>query len=277
VLDTLRDLKETKDDEQLAQKIFSRIVLHAKMRSGSAGSDTGLQLQAGSGDTPGSNGNTTARPDVMDLSRGAIFFSYPDEELKALIGDRPTQGWQWFIEFLIAEVALALDLPFSVVWKMAGLPGPAVRFELSTANRTFRELIGVLERRWYRRVIGWTTAKAMNVGRIPRHPKWYEFDVNTPSSITIDIGRESKVGLDEIDACAETITGYVGEDGKRARDIIRRRGQEQRWILEAAAEFSDKKFIVTPESIRRPPQTSATIEASKAAAEQQQAQPAQKE
>lgn len=274
VLDTLRDLKETKDDEKLAQKIFSRLVLFSKTQTGGFGTGTGITLQAGDGSTPGSSGNTASKADMLELGRGAIWAGKQGDELDALIANRPTEGWRWFIEFLIAEISMALDLPFSVVWKMAGLPGPAVRFELTTANRTFQEVIGTLDRRWYRRVVGWSTAKAMNAGRIPRHPKWYEFTVNRPSSITIDLGRESKIGLDEIDAAAGTLTDYLGEDGKRARDVIFTRAQEERWTLEAAAQFSDAKFIVDPDRVRRPAQTSAQLIGQQMAKENQQQQKA---
>lgn len=262
VLNTIRDLKETKDDEQLAQKIFSRIILHAKLRSGPAGGSTGITLQQNdSTDTPGGAASTPT-PDLVDVARGAIFFGYPDEELSALVADRPTAGWQWFMEFLIAEIAMALDLPYSVVWKMADLPGPAVRFDISKANRTFLRTIDNLEKRWFRKIRGVSIAKAINNRRVPWHPLWYVSETITPASITIDLGREGKLGLEEIDAGAGTITDYVGEAGKRAKNIIRRRAQEEKWIDEAA-----KEFKVEPERIRRPTQTAAMVTQQNAAPE----------
>jgi hypothetical protein len=254
VLNTLRDLKETKEDEQLAAKIYSRIVLHAKMRNGAAGGSSGIQLQEGDGDTPGSRPGGTGKPDLLDVAPGTWFFSHKDEELSALIANRPTAGWQWLMEFMIAEVAMALDLPFSVAWKMAGLPGPAVRFELTSANRTFQDVIGTLNRRWYPRVYGWWIAKGIKAGRIPFNPNWYQFSVIQPSSITIDLGRESKIGLEEIDAGAGTITAYVGESGETFEDVIDRRGYEESKVIEAA-----KKYGVDPEAIRRPTQTAAMV------------------
>src|SRR5690606_7676547 len=105
---------------------------------------------------------------------------------------RPSEGWRWLMEDLVREMALGLDLPFSVVYHMAGLGGPAARFEINRAARTFGLFIeDVLEPKWLVPVAGWKIAEGIKNRQIPPHKYWYRFKPQRPVFITIDLGRDS--------------------------------------------------------------------------------------
>lgn len=207
VLNDVRDLKETLQAEQLASKKNSKIAMLIKSVLGGAQTIDPFSEGGGLQQGPGGQPNVQSLGDVADL------YMLPGEDAKAFTSERPSGGWLELARICIRKIALALDLPFGVVWDMAGMPGPAVRFEIMQASRTFNEfLTDVMEPMWIRPVVGRWLAFEISKGRLPFHPMWYNFTVPKPKSITIDFGRDSKASIAENVAGLGTATDWYAEE-----------------------------------------------------------------
>jgi capsid protein len=182
---------------------------------------------------------------VEELNDVATKYMFPSEDAKAHESNRPSQGWLHLMEWLVREIAIGLNLPFGVAWNMAGLGGPAARFEINQAGRTFLATTEVLERRWIRPIAGWVTAKHISAGRLPFHPNWTQFSIARPRYITIDLGRESKAGIEENKAGLYTATDWFEEDGGDFEEKTERLAQEEAFRIKMA-----EKYKIKPESIR---------------------------
>lgn len=224
VLNKVRDLKETMASEQLAAKKNSKIAMLMKLVTG--GASTFDPFAENGGLKPGPGG----QPDVESISDVADLYMLPGEDIKAHTSDRPSQGWIQLMAMQVREIALGLDLPFGVVWNMADLGGPAVRFEIMQAARTFGEFLSdVIEPMWIRPIVGaWATLE-MAAGRLPFHPNWYKFAVPKPKSITIDFGRDSKASIAENIAGLGTATDWYSEEDENFEDQIDRLVYEARY------------------------------------------------
>lgn len=208
VLNTVRDLMETAKAERLAAKRHSKLALLIKTITGGAG--PGIDLFGDGGSTQKA---TDGKVNVEAVGDVANAYMFPSEEMKAHENPRPSDGWLKFMAWLVREIALGLDLPFGVVWDMSGLGGPAVRFEINQASRTFTDFLSdVIEPMWIRPIVGaWITLE-MSQGRLPFHPNWYKFTVPKPKSITIDFGRDSKASISENIAGLGTAADWYSEE-----------------------------------------------------------------
>lgn len=208
VLNTVRDLLETAKAERLSAKRNSKLALLVKTIMGGA---TGSPLFDNANGA--SAGNSAPEGKVQQVSDIADVYTFPGEDIHSHTSERPSDGWRWLMEWMVREIAAGLDLPFGVVWHMSGLGGPAVRFEINQANRTFMAFLkNVLEPMWFRPIVGGWITLEMNEGRLPFHPAWYKFQCPRPKAITIDLGRDSKAGIAENAAGLSTATDWYVED-----------------------------------------------------------------
>jgi hypothetical protein len=243
VLNPIRDFKETGEAEQLAAKRNSKIALLWKTMMGGAPSAV-VDLFAnsdGTGNVASETGvNVQAVNDVADV------YMFPNEEGKAFTSDRPSEGWRWLMEFQVRQIAMGLDLPFGVVWHMAGLGGPASRFEIGQANRVFcaflEDIVGPM---WIRPIVGAWVAFELSKGRLPFTANWYKFRIPAPASITIDLGRDSKAGIAENAAGLLSATEWFAEEDKDFETETERIAQEAAFRNTMA-----RKYQVAPEELR---------------------------
>lgn len=208
VLNSIRTLKSTIDAESTAATLHSRLTLLAKVKAG--GASAGFDPFGGTTADTDSNGNQITVKSLNDL---AIAYMFPDEDLKAHTSDRPSEGWLKLMEWMVREIATGLHLPFGVVWHMAGLGSPAVRFEINQANRVFMAFLqDVVDPMWFRPIVGRWLSIEIKQGRLPFHPNWFRFKTPRPKSITIDLGRESKAGIEENRAGLGTASNWFIEE-----------------------------------------------------------------
>lgn len=208
VLDKTRDLKETIRASTLTAKRKSRLAFFWKVVTGGKPSVDLFGDSNGNG-APEGSGNT---PNIQSVGEAADVYGFPNEDVKAVEDNQPSEGWFKLMEWLVREIATGLDLPFGVVWHMSGLGGPAVRFEINQANRVFVAFLeDVLEPMWLRPIAGAWLPMEIASGRLPFHPLWYQFKTPRPASISIDLGRDSKAGVEENRAGLTTATDWYAE------------------------------------------------------------------
>ncbi len=225
VLNTVRDLLETVKAERLSAKRNSKLALLIKTKLG--GKSAVDLFDPGAATDTDSQGRTITTQSVNDV---ADAFMFPDEDMKAHESARPSEGWMKLMDWLVREIATGLDLPFGVVWHMADLGKPAILFEINQANRTFNDFLSdVIEPMWTRRIVGaWITLEIQQK-RLPFNPFWYKFSVPRPTAISIDLGRDSKAGIEENRAGLGTATDWYADVDQEFEEQIDKLTYEARY------------------------------------------------
>jgi len=190
---------------------------------------------------------TTADGDKLEVAQvwkaGQIPRLAQGEKMKILHDDRPSPNVRALVEDLIRDISIGFGLPPEVVWEMASLNGPSVRFVLDLADRWIREEQRY-DRRWAKKVVRYTLAKGIKTGAIPPPPetndqgqpvRWWKCTFIPQRSITIDRGKESRSRLDELDAGVGTWEGWSVFDGTDWQDRVRQRVKEVKFAMAECA------------------------------------------
>lgn len=211
-LNDLRDLKESKDAEQLKQKLASKLALLVKNASGkppTAGVDVfGTDTDAA--------GNTVTTEAVGDL---AIQYQFNGDSFEAFKSDSPGDSWFKLTELIIRDIAIGLDLPYEFVWNMASLTGPGTRMMSKQAERTFVAEQDDLEEQFFSRVVNRWVANEVAEGRLPFNEQAAWWKIQRPSHPSIDAGRDSAANLAELEAGVTSGSSIASEKGEDLYDI----------------------------------------------------------
>ena len=264
VLNAMRDLKEIIHAETVGVKVNSKLALIVKSMTGGIGTSNGeVELFSNTSTTQSASDQVNAQ----EVNDGVMQYMFPGEDMKAHTSDRPSAAWQGFVDWLVSLIAIGLDLPKSVVWSMAGLGGPAARFEIQSARRTFTAKQDIFERQFLVPVCAWTTSKLIKSGRLPFHPNWHNFRFQRPPFVSIDLGRDSKAGIEENKSGLLTASEWYQESGKDFFEETEQLAVEAKFRKEMA-----EKHGVNVESIRQ-----STPNGNPVGGEEPQPQPAQPE
>lgn len=247
-LNHMRDLKEILSAEKKGVKMAAKLAMVIKKVLGGT-PRTAVNL------FPASTDSKSISLHGEELPDGLIKYLLPGEEAQAFESGRPHPNVIALLEWLIRDISISLDLPYSVVWNMAGLPGPAVRAEMKSAERTFREKTELVERALLEPLCSWITNWAMQNGRLPFNPKWYQFQFHRPPTLTIDVGRESAANLAEHERGVLTGSEICQERGKTFDWVIRQKAREARLSLDVAEEFNVPVQMVTALAVPAEPAT----------------------
>jgi len=183
-------------------------------------------------------------PSITDLYDGLIVTLEPGEDISILKSDRPSPAWQGFVDYLIRDIAVSLDLPSEFVWDMSKLSGPAVRMVSKQAERTFRNVWYNIEHKLMRPLVSWCVSVAMDDGVLPFNKEFYNFLIQRPDLPTIDVGRESQANLNEWNAGLLTGAEICKERGINIYEVMEQRAREIAYAKELA-----NKYGLNPEQI----------------------------
>lgn len=229
ILNQMRDFKETSAAEQTALKINSKLALLHKVITGQAPATVDLFGGGQRSDSSSPDANKVGQEELED---GTIVYRYPGEDMKAHISDRPGQNWIAMMEFIVRQIAIGVDLPFGVLWHMAGMGKPAILVDLQAADRTFQGVMNEIEWKWHRPIIATETAKAIAAKRIPFNANWWKFIVGRPAPISIDAGRDSVAALNENRMGMRSARSWFFES-------------EEDWEEEVRQTVTERKFLET--------------------------------
>lgn len=231
VLNSLDDLKETLDAEQLAQKVASSLTVLERTANGPAGN--GIPNAFSSGETDNA-GNVRQ---LEDMAAGIKRYLAHGDSLEMFTSRRPEEGWRWLIEFLIRGVSLGLHLPYEFTWNLAGLTGTSVRLVSKLAERTFNAEMDNLEHRVIDPIVAWWVTDQMEAGKLPFNPEWMFYKAARPAHPTVDVGRESSANLAELNAGVRTEDQICSEQGLNGYDVRVMRKDEVMHRLQMAKEI----------------------------------------
>lgn len=195
---------------------------------------------------PGATLETTTTGQNVETAKvfgaGQIPRLDPGEKLKTFQDDRPHPNILAFIDTCIRDMAVGFKVFPEVVWEMAKLTGPGVRFLLDLTDRRIKQEQRA-DRRWARRFVTYWVAKEIKSGRLPmprprqpgQKPRWWAFGFQSQRNLTIDRSKESRSRIDEIDAGVGTWSGWDDLDGMHWKDRTRQRIREIKFALAECA------------------------------------------
>lgn len=214
-LNHMRDMKEILGAEKKTVKLISKLAMFFKRMAGGK--------PAAVLNPFGAKQDGTGTVYTEELHDGTNIYGLPGEDAQAINHNRPSPTFQGFLEFLIRDIAVSLELPLGLVWAMLGT-GPAVRFDGKQAEKTFDDACDIVEEQFFDPVIGWIVNWEMQVSkRLPFNPQWMRFSVPRPSRPSIDVGRESKADLEELDRCITSEQDLAADRGGNADVMLTKR------------------------------------------------------
>ena len=228
VLNALRDLKEIDDAQRLKTKKNSKLAIVMKMLAGPQAAAINM-LQGDGSETDTNNGQTNTIT-TQPISDAADMYLFPGESATIHEGNDPGEAWENHMHFIIRNIALGCNLPFGIVWDMAGLPKPGVLVELNQAERTIVEVQEQIEARLIIPIAGWWLSGEIANKRLPFSPNWYQFSVARPSYISIDAGRDSAAAINERKMGMKTLARWYAET-------------EDDWIDELDQCIAERKYL----------------------------------
>lgn len=187
-----------------------------------------------------------------DLPLGKIRYMKRTGKFEFLNSSRPSATFNGFVELLNMEMAISWPLPVEFILALKGT-GPMVRAAAAKAQRTFnrdrlRLKCQALERH----------KNAFLLNGVAHHglklvDGWDRGAWHFPPALTIDVGRDSKAGIEEWRAGLLTADEWAGEEGKDWRARMRQVFVEAKEAEELGAEFK-----IDPTSvIQRQPKAAA--------------------
>jgi capsid protein len=184
---------------------------------------------------------------LQDLYGARVERFAEGEDIKSLATDRPSPNVEQFLEFLIRDISTGMGLPPEFTWNSSKLSGPSMRFVMAKAQRRIEQRQR-LKMRIGNRLWGWVIAKGAKRGDIAQLPEdWWKVRWQTPSAITIDVGREAAQDRADLQAGAITFTEFLGKQGIDFDDHLNKRIEEARKITEAVkASGVDMNLVYMP-------------------------------
>ncbi len=239
VVNSCIDIKDIIRFEKLAVKWASAQA--GVVSGGQAGPDPNNFFEPGT-TQPGSG----AALRLEEISPGRINYLGTDGEFTQFKIDRPGAAWQGFLQLLIKLYAIGMDIPYGFLFEMAGLTGPAARFESQQAKRTFQHWQELLKEKVLDRVKNLVIANGIAFHGLPSHQRWMRGTWQWPAHPTIDTGRESQANVNENRQglkSMDTILAGENIDGRTEREKI---AQERAHWYELAAQHNVPVSVLLP-------------------------------
>jgi capsid protein len=163
----------------------------------------------------GANGEKVSLEKVYSSSGGEVPRLDPGQELKMLLDERPHPNTLEFAEYLIRDASLGVDLSPELLWSIVKLGGANVRYVMAEAQ----SFIECEQQTLVDTTLGpeyiYFVADEMAAGRLRPclDPEWWKHGFITPARTTIDIGRDGKLHLSQIQSGALTFRRFFGWQG----------------------------------------------------------------
>jgi capsid protein len=179
---------------------------------------------------------------VEQIFDGAIVNLDVGEDMTAHNSDRPSPTFTGYLDFLIRDIAVGLGLPPEFIWNPDKLGGTGNRFVLEKASRRFAERQQLLIK-FATRVWGYVVSKGVKRGDIPASDEWWKVRWQTPSKITVDVGREAMQNREDILLGIRTEQEDAAERGVDIDDLRLQRKQEATQRIKDAQEIAKKTGV----------------------------------
>ena len=193
--------------------------------------------------------------DVWEGAGGSIPELDKGKDMKIVHDARPHPNIRDQIRDLIRDISLGTKgCPPEVVWEMAGLNGPSLRFMMEKLERWIMARQKPLKA-WSQRVWMYHIAKEVEAGRLRpcRDEMWWKVNWIGQKSMTIDRSKD-KDQLDLYDGGMTTLADYYSQRGADWQSRVTQKIIESRFIKDEC-----KRLKMEPDEVFRPRQGAAVI------------------
>lgn len=158
------------------------------------------------------------------------------QEIKMLLDQRPHPNTLGFLEYLIRDISLGIDLSPEILWSVVKLGGANMRFVMADAQ----SFVEQQQQNAIDSTLGleyiWIIADEIASGRLPPcpDPQWWAHAWIPPARWTVDIGRDGKLQLDQLRSGALTFNRFYGMQGLDANEQLNDWLDEYRFIHDGA-------------------------------------------
>jgi len=234
-----RDIHELFGFEKIAMKFAAAFAGFIKRPDGlkNAGMDW-MTRKPGSESGPGS---FNVQPGLIKRLQEGEEITFPGST------GRPSGNLMQFVELLIREIALGMNLPYGFVYNMGLLGGHAARIEVMQAMRSIAQMQQMLVDRVLNRVKDAVLDNAIAMGALPPHPLWNSGSWNFGARLTGDTGNYVQEQIMLMQNGLITRGKVIEEmDGSSHMEIVRTRAREVKELQEVGAESAVPIELVVP-------------------------------
>jgi len=163
--------------------------------------------------------------EIVNSSATALQFE-GGKRLEMITDSRPGSNYLDFINHLMRDIAWGIGVAPEVLWMMAGLTGPGVRFVMKDLNRWIKKRqdkrLRDVKKYW---AYFWAKEFA-NGYPMPKDPSWWKCEWIPIADITIDEGRDGALALRRYEKGAETLANIYGGQGRKWDRQMEQRSRE---------------------------------------------------
>ncbi|HVT74575.1 MAG TPA: phage portal protein [Lacunisphaera sp.] len=161
------------------------------------------------------SGAKIALDKVFSPAGGEVQELDPGRELKILLDERPHPNTLGFLDELVRDISLGVDLSPEVLYNIVKLGGANIRYVMADAQSFIDAEQQVLVNSTLGPEYIWFLADEIGSGRLPKcpDPEWWKHDWITPARWTVDIGRDGKLHLEQLRSAALTFRRFFGWQG----------------------------------------------------------------
>jgi lambda family phage portal protein len=182
--------------------------------------------------------SATGGPNSFEVQAGMIKRLQEGEEI-TFPGStgRPSGNLIQFVEILIREMALGLNMPFGFVYNMALLGGVTARIEVMQAWRTIQQYQQLLVDKLLNKVRDMVLERGIAMGQIAPHPAWKMGSWNFGARLTGDTGNYVQEQMMLLQNGIIPRGKVIEEiDGSSNMEVARTLAREVKELQEVAAE-----------------------------------------
>lgn len=150
--------------------------------------------------------------------------------------NEPNGAFLTFIQTLVREMAIALNLPYGFVYDLAQLGGVTARVEVAAAQRVIEMYQELLVDSFLDRVKMLVLQRAIAMGILPAHPNWNRGRWQFGSTLTGDYGYQTSADIELVSMGYKAGSSIAGMSGDSFEDVTRKNGDEVLILQRIAAE-----------------------------------------
>jgi capsid protein len=211
------DVKETRENEKVAQRMFSTLALKETNEGGQV--DPQTRRFAKTQQVVTNNAGQVTEVPVEGYKAGTKRFLKIGHTLEAFdAGDRPNMNQRAFEEGVLRGAFAAIGWSYEQSVNGSGLNGNQSRRDNDKNQRSADRRQMVLMYPWFR-VAGWSVAVAIQLGLLPANPEWYAWIPQLPAKMTGDAGNMAKIELERLRIGSTTLKKICAANGDWWQEI----------------------------------------------------------
>ena len=174
----------------------------------------------------------------------------PGEDYADFQSTRPNSNFIPFIEHVNKRMCLSVGVSYDFLLNSNLTDGPAMRKDMEQADYAFCNLCNLLNEQLNQPVWEYVISRGMLRGDIPIHPDWNVVDWDVPRRLSVDIGRESKSMINEVNSGLRTRDEIHKAEGSSFDEKLAQNEYEELQMQMAAKRIAQEAGVDDVQSIR---------------------------